>query len=1611
MTDYRKLRCPTAALAVCLSLWMTALLAPTPLFSQDKDEAPKPKAKAVAEKAAVEAKKAAVAQEAAEAKKEAKAEEKKEEKKTEEKKDESKPAARNPLTDLIKKALQPNTTNPAAIPGVNLPNQPDGGKGKNADRNASDPRAPYDRKASDWMKRAQAHIKANEWKEALDLLQRICDQPEDSLIRTEAGKWISVRSEAQRLRGEAPEDLLNDYRTQYGGLARQLLAEAVRGGDLVAFAKVAKGFFHTDAGYEAANRLGTAHLDRGEFALAAHWFASLWQARAPQTNDPLWRTKAAFALKQAGQTELSSQILDQSSQASHKPVDLGGATQDPGKWLASAASVQTALELTLADWPMFYGTPRRTGVVAGGEPLLLPRWKVPLTESHPARTQIEYLTEDLADAGSMALPILFSQMVGGKIVFRTLHGVVVADAMTGRILWQSEEDNSAERQIAGLGNVAQYNEFDGGFGGGVMFNRAVRVWNGGMSYAYYGGQGEYSPLCNLLYRNANFGLISSDGKQLFVIDDPAFLTHRQPGQYWGWDGTQSLASSANKLVSYDLNTGRPLWEVGGPAYGEPFDPQLAGYFLFGPPTVDGGELFMVGEATVGDRSNQIRLICLDAATGAEKWSQLVAYSEASIEKDVGRRWWTAQAATSDGIIVCPTTVGWLIAVDRVTHSLLWGYNIPLANRNNRGFGEPNEGMYMVQQTQLGGVWGTTPPIISGGRVIYAPLESQNFVCLDQFTGKELWNKPRSNGLYIAGVFDGKVLVVGRDTTTAYDLANGNTLWNVKTGTPSGRGVLLADRYYLPLAAGEVWGIDLKTGNVPSKSFLPASVSGLGNLAMYRGMLLSLDVSGITAFEQRDALREEITRRKAANPRDAWAHNREAEISILNRNYTEALASLRQAQLDNAPAEVRERHRELLVETLAAVIRADFSRAGVEDDVKALAAAVSKPDEKQQLRRLEAEMHVARKEYEAAFDAYLALAEEKSEGLIPRDDNPAVKVRAELWVSGKLTDLLGQLPEAARGTINGRITALAADARKKPVEGQLRFLTLFVRHPESNGVRLALAENYAARGDFLPAEHLLLQLQQNSDMAIAAAATERLARLMLDTKLPADAAYHYHELETRFAAAVLPGGKTGAQTVQALRDVGVLAVVDPTMPDWHIDELRVEKMGANYSQYYAQELNSTGSPLPFFRHYRMEVEQQTQRLEVIHTLSDQIHWSLPLRAKAGSNEGGYALAQSHGHQLTLLHRGVLHALSPVDKKILWTHPLETRAGQSTYYGRNQNPLQPMQQALSLTNRRTYAYNMGAGLGLLSLSNNEIVCYQGRRNITVLDSLTGEVRWTCTGVRPGALLLGGDDILYLRPADGRNPVAYRAADGKQLDIPDLGNILSRALHTIGNDFVLTGVRDNKAEVRLYDPLGKKDRWKADFPRGTFMSVLDNDLMAFLEPDGKFQLLDLPTGKLSLIATLTADDLKSKNEVYAFADNSLVYLLVNKGNSNNYYSENIPFVRANGQMFAFDPAAGKQLWKQPVAAQNLMLERFDFSPLVVFAARKYEQKGKLNYWSLHLVAFDKLTGNKLLDEKSAGQPGFRSITVSTAERYVELRGYNERIRLHPVEKTAAAGASGGE
>ncbi|MFM7160424.1 MAG: PQQ-binding-like beta-propeller repeat protein, partial [Planctomycetaceae bacterium] len=1519
-----------------------------------------------------------------------------------------------------------------------VPTEPVPEQASKARRGLEDPTAPLDKKGAGWLLKARQLSASGDWTGAFELLQKINELPEDSLLGSDSGNlWTSLRSAADQLRGEAPAELLDQYRVQFGGLAQQLLSEAKATGRPADLGRVASGYFHTEAGYLAADLLATWHLERGEFSQAGRWFEALWQARAPVSRQLAWRMKGAFALKHAGRTERATELA---AGLSSRDLTLGGQKGVPDNWLDLLVAPSPQESPTQTDWPMFYGNARHSGRLQGGEPLLLARWQQPLTDSLTVREQLRQLQEDMTEMQVSALPAIEPIVVGDLIACRTLQGIQVFRLHTGERLWGTPEQQPIGRLLSGQVSPAP----DVGMG---MFGFRGQ-FNGNFNFGYSPGQGEGSPVSNLLFRNKNFGLVSSDGLRLYVLEDPQYLTNRQPAQGFFNGNDEAFGPFGTRLSAYDLRTGRPLWELGGPASGEDFELPLAGHQFFGPPVVDGLQMYLVGEAAEGDLSGQIRLFCLDSATGAVQWSQLVAYADAGIEKDLGRRWLTAQPTVANGIILCPTTVGWLVAVDQSTHSVVWGYRAVPPQPGQRAQGpDGNELGRVVPQYGLSSVWQAAPPLVADGRVLYTVTDPQvqTMVCLDLATGRELWSRPRETAIYVAGSVAGKVLVVDRGKTIARSLGTGDPVWTCEHGLPSGRGVLTDGLFHLPLSGGEIVSMDLETGELRGQTFLPESAAGgVGNLLMAGGLVLSTDLYNLSAFDQKQAVIDEIARDRAKDSTDPLMLLKQADLSILQRAYGPAREFLRQVDSGRLPENRREDFHRNSLEVLVALLRGDLAGGEAPKLLTELQALVSGPEETLLLRQLQADHSLAVGAYQQAFEAYLKLANESAETFVRQVGPNTVQVRVDLYVAGKLLDLLQVVPADQKATVEARIDSLAREALLADPETRRRFLELFPDSPQAIPVRFQRAEDCLLAGNWLGAERQWLKLLSQSKPEVAVQAGEQLVRSLVKLGQPADALAWAVRLSRRFGGQTLPDGRSVDQVVQTLREL-VIAPESAQQPGeapsrfrlaWGAPGVRVERMGANYQNWVLQEVPQLTDAEPFFAVNRLEIDPEQGRLEMLNSASGKSEWMVPLRISATGNDGNLPLGRVTGHRVLLYQGGVVHCLSPLERKLTWSFPVEGRGNGGVYYGRQQTGLVTPLRALSSGGPRFNSN--GQSYGSLALISDEVICVLSRRILTVLDAETGQVRWTMKGGRSGTTVAGGDRLLYLSSVDAQqqqqlmimrglgvplpgvarkteaSTTALRVLDGRGVEVPRVRELQARALAMVGDDLVLASNTPEGVQVRRFSPEAQVDLWTRNFAKGALGAGYSPARLTVLEPSTKenpehrLSLLDLKDGSVQPLAKLPAEEIKSKSEVLLLGDPDQAYLVVNRaGQGSNAYNEQLPFQRVNGTITAIDLKTGEIRWKQSLTNQNLLLERFDFNPLLLFVDRKFQNQGQVNFWSMHFVAIDKQTGTKLLDEKSAQQPGFRSLTVTPDGRSIELRGWNDRTRLYPSDQAAASPA----
>jgi hypothetical protein len=312
--------------------------------------------------------------------------------------------------------------------------------------------------------------------------------------------------------------------------------------------------------------------------------------------------------------------------------------------------------------------------------------------------------------------------------------------------------------------------------------------------------------------------------------------------------------------------------------------------------------------------------------------------------------------------------------------------------------------------------------------------------------------------------------------------------------------------------------------------------------------------------------------------------------------------------------------------------------------------------------------------------------------------------------------------------------------------------------------------------------------------------------------------------------------------------------------------------------------------------------------------------------------------------------------------------------------------------------------------------------GRRSISVLDPQSGELLWRKDGIPQYAQVVGNRDAVFVvpqdhsKPEDDRSkPEAFRAFDGKPLRIDGLGTLLRNSLLTSGDALVLLEragsvkfLRSPKTILRLYHPIASQDRWRAEYAAGTLVSVLDQNTLVVLPPDGKVELIEVATGHRMALAPLPPEDVKARrNEVFTLMDDAHIYLVINVQDTSGFqhYGESLPSIRVNGMIHAWKRMDGTRVWRQEVKQQNLVVDHFRALPILVFIARSWQQKGNMSYGTLHIQAIHKQTGHVLYDEQNPTMySGFHSLDVNLSEPSIELKSFNLRMRLIPGNEAAA-------
>ncbi len=1456
-----------------------------------------------------------------------------------------------------------------------------------------------DRELRQLIEGAKEAIQQQRYGDAVDALNQLLVDPqmEDYFLgKPGDATQMSLKADAHRLLGAMPAAGRAAYEQKFGHEARRLLNEAVEQASPDQLSQVARLYFHTQAGMEAAMLLGRYHLNRGRPLAGALWLKRLTEASEQAAKlgpsaaayspaakyDPELSILLAECWLEAGLNDSAVETLVSLKQRLPQAKVRVGDEQT--SLFVQDAQALTWLENVLVarrkagstremDWTLFRGNPARNAATAGGFPLPQFIWKTPISNDPGDVETISRIEKsEFRSSQIPALPAGQPLAVGEIVVMRTPEQVIGVDFQQGKRVWLFPPPNS-------------------------IFDRALDAED---SLPTLQAEDEQRrELKQRIWEDAPYGQLSSDGEAVYFVHDLGFAFEGMRQMLVGQGGFRApnpkYPKSYNQLVALDLRgEGKLRWIVGG-ENGEN-EPRLAGAFFLGPPLPLAGQLYLLAEVNA-----EIRLVVLDSQSGQLQWAQQLAHVDPSGETilyDVHRRLAGATPSFADGVLVCPTSAGAAVAVDMAARSLLWGYQYQRITANSGG----NAGIMIYDRParEMGERWADGLAVIADGRVLITPVESDHLHCLDLLTGEMVWQQPRGESLFIGGVHNGRAIVVGKTHITAYDLPTGKIAWEQEVGLPTGRGFLSEGDYYQPVyhtstgEAGELQSrfelvrVNVEKGEVVLRV---ETDRALGNLVCHRDQIISQGAQWVGALYQVEPLREAVAERLAKNPDDAWAVARQAQLMRHDGQHEESLAALRRAyELDSTDDYTRD----LLIDSMLKFLEQDFSK------YREFAAEIQKldpaADQRGEFLRLLIAGYQKTDEPEKAFEACLRLAGiEFNEGVgpshPPMDQIGAhLTVRRDRWIRARMKELMDAAEGPQRTAIDAAIAARLDEALESDAASTLsRFLNYFGSHPAADRVRLRLAEKLLDSSSLLEAELLLVRLERSADATIAASAHLHLARLMERAQRWSEAAGYYRRMEQRWPDAVVEKELTAAQVVAALPKEGPLALALEAPRVWpagRVEAKTTEERLANVSSYqkvYPIELTEVRGGLPAGATVAFD-QQQSQlivRDEQGRVLSSIFvtnpHQSMRYPMPSGNNSvyhaklNGHLLLVSFGVQVMAFN--LLEGAQPAGESVLWKEDVD-HALDGNISRRSRVTHVPQHNPWG--NPRYYATSSNSlPVGRFGPLNEHGVVYQRRSELVCVNPLTGEPIWVRENVEPGSEVFGDDEYIVVIPHSGqqaRQAMVLNALDGSlvgQRDVPSRSNRWTN----LGRRLLSFQQEGKAMKVRMHDLLEESPQdWERSFAVESKGCLVERDKLAVLQPDGKFVLLALDDGR-TLIETDVEPE-KSLQSIYVLPSDDQYLLFTNSTYRENsataYLAPAIPDAPLmNGRIYAFDRQTGQSAWPSPAFVEQwgLPLDQPTGTPVVVLMRREMRKtSGAAQRNVLAILCLDRRNG-ALLFEKS--------------------------------------------
>lgn len=1305
--------------------------------------------------------------------------------------------------------------------------------------------------------------------DVLRVVQLVLDLETDSF----SDKLSSIRLSVESQLKEANDEVRRRYESVTANDANDLLEQATTEMSPTKLRQVCRRYFLTPAGYTASERLIAIWLDAGEYGLAARLAE---QVLAEPTHrgriTPRFRNLVARA-KVIGHDEL---------QSSKSEADNDEAATFRQQLLKHRRSLFPGEQ----NWSSIGGNLPQNRVVAGSTPVPVPTWTTNFFSNTSAWSTREFLRDWEGSRKDLDQPLSvasFPLLLDDQIIFRDAVGLRSVNVASGTTNWLRPCNfnplaSSSRSEMMGRGRL-------------------------GWSPSRPGGQ-------NSLGENSLMGATSSAAGLVFVVDSnsvEAYEEFQDSGVY--------VRQFLNRLIAVSTvgaNAGRIAWVHDGKLPERLRKPNGSTHFSFlGPPLAGPTEIVCLTEL-----DDEILLSGFETHTGALQWMQPLCVVERYEQYDVERHETACIPSRAEGIVVCPTETGLMVAVDQVRLNLAWATYVDdptdLKRQQVRGNVRP------VPLNYLGYASHAT---ISDRRIVYLPPRSTLLHCLDLMTGKILWSIPRGDAEFVGAVADQQVIVVGKQSCRAISLQDGGSIWSTTTGMPAGRGVAIGDRYVLPLSEGRLASLDLKTGRDLGTKIL-RSETELGHLVADRERVYSLSPHGLAAFPQIDAV---VAKPQAADP----ARSRDvllAEANIVAGKLAEADRQLRSIVKSDLTTVDRERARKDLKELLFQRLIDEADLPG--GDLTMLSQLLDSPSE--EFRFLVAASSrtndPGRTQQMFALRAYQ----------LPPVVGSAVAGQSD-WLICPATWCRLQLSNSDRNDIGLRqltrnrslVTGTAS------IDELMRFVKVFDNDSSVNQSRVALASKLASTGATHAAETLLLRNRYDAKAEVAADAAMRLAKLWEHTGFALDAAKQLDSLATEFADVRLADGLTGADYVRHIKPDQVAKRIwrQSREPAWPVDHVEIQQTTASPDFTEQSPEAQPGSESGHFQPDRQDIAapgryfRPTPATEFVTTPGTEDEYLLSVfdhRTKL--RLGSLVIPQAHR--------------TPTPDKLFSGGHLVPIGVPSGIMGVSSLELGDSMPAWKffpsdLEGRKSTVLPGPTGPGF--------VTFTWKNRVYVIDSIDGSLLWQrsipVASSDQRIELIGDSQALAVRITD--RPTAQSSE--RKISYEVFETATGRKLSTVRSSFIpgqwqgeygryVIGFAETTEGRRLQvrDLLTDQPAISEVVTEGSRPPFLtSNGELVYMGPGGELKIFDMQRLRRNLAIQFAATDLTPISVIRVFSDRSRYFVNLHRPTPTaitTHSNQAINMTQISGlpirdDLYAFDRATGELLWKRAVPYRTLL------------------------------------------------------------------------------------------